>query len=142
VHTSFYGAAQPRDDFCLPLLVRSYAYLSHRFDERRDADGLDVNQSRVLAFLATRSASVDAIAKLTFLGVAAVEDAVAKLIAVGYAAPRPPGAVAITPEGLACLQRITRRADAFEAEQFADLDPTKVAAARDVLLALATRDGS
>jgi 4-hydroxyphenylacetate 3-hydroxylase, reductase component len=142
VQASMDGAGHPRDDFFLPLLVRAYAYLSRRFDEHRDAEGLDVNQSRVLAFLATRSGSVDVVAKLTFLGTAAVEDAVAKLIAIGYAAPRPPGAVAVTQEGLDCLQRITRQAHAFEAEQFADLDPAKVAAARDVLLALAKRDGS
>src|SRR3712207_7716826 len=54
-----------RDDFFLPLLVRSYAYLSGAFAEHRDAEGVDTNQSRVLAFLATRAgASAEVIARM------------------------------------------------------------------------------
>jgi 4-hydroxyphenylacetate 3-hydroxylase, reductase component len=139
----FEEAAHPRDDFFIPLLVRAYAYLSGAFEEHRDAEGLNTNQSRVLAFLATRSgASTDAIARLTFLGVSAVEDALAKLVGLGYVAPRPPGALAITQEGLERLRRITARAHSFEAEHLAGLDPDDVAATRRVLLALASRDGS
>jgi flavin reductase (DIM6/NTAB) family NADH-FMN oxidoreductase RutF/DNA-binding MarR family transcriptional regulator len=137
------AAAHPRDDFFLPLLVRAYSYLSGAFDEHRDAEGLDTNQTRVLAFLATRSgASAEVIARLAFLGVAAVEDAIAKLVGLGCVAPRPPGALAITREGLERLHRITERAHAFEEEHLAGLDPDDVAATRRVLLALASRDGS
>ena len=137
------AAAHPRDDFILPLLVRSYSYLSGAFDEHRDAEGLDTNQTRVLAFLATCSgASAEVIARLAFLGVAAVEDAIAKLVGLGCVAPRPPGALAITQEGLDRLRRITERAHTFEEEHLAGLDPEDLAATRRVLLALASRDGS
>jgi len=137
------AAAHPRDDFFLPLLVRAYSYLSGAFDEHRDAEGLDANQTRVLAFLATRpGASAEVIARLTFLGVAAVEDAIAKLVGLGCVAPRPPGALAITRAGIDCLQRITARAHVFEEEHLLGLDPEDVAATRRVLLALANRDGS
>jgi flavin reductase (DIM6/NTAB) family NADH-FMN oxidoreductase RutF/DNA-binding MarR family transcriptional regulator len=133
----------PRDDFFLPLLVRAYAYLSESFQEHRDAEGLSINQSRVLAFLATRpGASVDVIARLTLLGVATVEDAIAKLLSAGFVAPRPPGAIAITAEGLERLARITRRARQFETDEFSGLDPKDVEAARRVLRYLASRDGS
>ncbi|WP_246504837.1 flavin reductase [Microvirga antarctica] len=137
------AAAHPRDDFFLPLLVRAYSYLSGAFDEHRDTEGLDTNQTRVLAFLATRSgASAEVIARLAFLGVSAVEDAIAKLVGMGCVAPRPPGALAITQEGLDRLNRITARAHAFEEQHLAGLDVNDVAATRRVLLALAKRDGS
>jgi 4-hydroxyphenylacetate 3-hydroxylase, reductase component len=134
--------AHPRDDFFLPLLVRSYAYLSGAFAEHRDAEGVDTNQSRVLAFLATRAgASAEVIARMTFLGEAAVEDSIAKLVGMGWVAPRPPGTLAITKEGLEGMHRIIERAHRFEEEQLADLDPADVAATRRVLLALASRGG-
>jgi 4-hydroxyphenylacetate 3-hydroxylase, reductase component len=134
--------AHPRNDFFLPLLVRSYAYLSGAFGEHHDAEGVDTNQSRVLAFLATcPGASTEAIAHVTFLGEAAVDDAIANLIAKGWVAPRPPGTLAITKEGLEGVRRITDRAHRFEEEQLAELDPADVAATRRVLLALASRGG-
>ncbi|MDF2808983.1 MAG: flavin oxidoreductase [Microvirga sp.] len=137
------AAAHPRDDFFLPLLVRAYTYLSDAFKEHHDAEEVTTNQSRVLAFLATRSgASAEVIARLTFLGVSAVEDALARLVGMGLVAPRPPGAIAITQEGIERLRRITMRAHAFEEEHLAGLDPDDVAATRRVLLALASRDGS
>jgi flavin reductase (DIM6/NTAB) family NADH-FMN oxidoreductase RutF/DNA-binding MarR family transcriptional regulator len=139
----FEEEGHPRDDFFLPLLVRAYAYLSEAFQEHRDAEGLSVNQSRVLAFLATRpGASADVIARLTLLGVATVEDAIAKLIGAGCVVPWPPGAIAITAEGRERLSRITRRARAFERQEFAGLDPADVEATRRVLRHLANRDGS
>jgi 4-hydroxyphenylacetate 3-hydroxylase, reductase component len=132
--------AHPRDDFFLPLLVRSYAYLSGAFAEHHDAEGVNTNQSRVLAFLATRAgASAEVIARMTFLGEAAVEDAVARLLSMGWVSPRPPGTLAITKEGLEAMHRIIARAHQFEEEQLADVDPADVAAARRVLLALASR---
>ena len=134
--------AHPRDDFFLPLLVRSYAYLSGAFVEHHDAEGVNTNQSRVLAFLATRAgASAEVIARMTFLGEAAVEDAIAKLVGMGWVAPRPPGTLAITKDGLEGMRRIIDRAHRFEEEQLADLDPADVAATRRVLLALASRGG-
>jgi len=134
--------AHPRDDFFLPLLMRSYAYLSGAFAEHHDAEGINTNQSRVLAFLATCSgASAEVIARMTFLGEAAVEDAIANLVAMGWVAPRPPGTLAITKEGLESMHRIIDRAHRFEEEQLADLDPADVAATRRVLLALASRGG-
>jgi flavin reductase (DIM6/NTAB) family NADH-FMN oxidoreductase RutF/DNA-binding MarR family transcriptional regulator len=138
----FDAAAHPRDDFFLPLLVRAYAYLSDSFEEHREAEGLTANQSRVLAFLATRaSASIEVTARLTFLGVAAVEDAMAKLIGLGCVEPRPPGAMAITTQGLDRLRRITDRAHAFEEEHLAGIDKADVEATRRVLLALAKKGG-
>lgn len=132
----------PRDDFVLPLLARSYAYLSGAFSEHHDAEDTTVNQTRVLAFLATRSgAPAEIIASFTFLGESAVKDAIARLLARGSIAPRPPGALVITPEGMDLLHRIVSRARAFEDEQLADLPEEDVAATRRVLRALAERGG-
>jgi predicted transcriptional regulator len=78
---------------------------------------------------------------MTFLGEAAVEDSIAKLVGMGWVAPRPPGTLAITKEGLEGMHRIIERAHRFEEEQLADLDPADVAATRRVLLALASRGG-
>ena len=139
---NFDVTGHPRDDFFLPLLARSYAYLSGAFSEHRDAEEVTVNQSRVLAFLATCSgASAEVIASFTFIGETAVKDAITKLLARGSIAPRPPGALVITPDGMELLQRIVTRAHGFEEEQLADLPPEDVAAARRVLRALAERGG-
>jgi flavin reductase (DIM6/NTAB) family NADH-FMN oxidoreductase RutF/DNA-binding MarR family transcriptional regulator len=135
-------AAHPRDDFFMPLLVRAYAYLSDAFADHHDAEGITTNQSRVLAFLATRpGASVDAIASLTFLGQSAAQDAIVNLLAMGCVAPRPPGALMITPEGTERLRRILTRAHAFEEEKLADLPKEDIEATRRVLRALASREG-
>lgn len=135
--------AHPRNDFFQPLLVRAYAYLSGAFSEYHMAEGVTANQTRVLALLATRpGASAEAIASLTFLGERTVRDAITKLLGLGYIAPRPPGALVITKEGTDLLQRIIARAHEFENEKLADLPPEDVAAAKRVLQALASRDGS
>lgn len=134
--------AHPRDDFFMPLLVRAYAYLSDAFADHHGAEGVTTNQSRVLAFLATRpGASIDVTASMTFLGQSAVQDAITKLLAMGCVAPRPPGALVITQEGLDRLRRILARAHAFEEEKLADLPKEDVAATRRVLRALASREG-
>ena len=60
-------------------------------------------------------------------------------VGLGWVAPRPPGTLAITKEGLEGMHRIIARAHQFEEEQLAEVDPADVAAARRVLLALASR---
>jgi flavin reductase (DIM6/NTAB) family NADH-FMN oxidoreductase RutF/DNA-binding MarR family transcriptional regulator len=132
----------PRDDFFLPLLARAYAYLAGAFSEHHSAEGVTTAESRVLAFLATGSgASAEVVAARTFLGQNTVQDALAKLIAGGHVAPRPPGALVITGQGLALLGRIIARARSFETEKLADLPAEDVAATRRVLRELASRGG-
>lgn len=128
----------PLDDFLIPLLLRAYMALSAEFDGDREALGLDLDQSKVLSWLAAHpGASAAAIAGATLLGVTAAEDSVAALIAKGLAAPRLPGAVVITDEGRQVVAALLGRASAFEAKKLSGVDEATVAAVRRVLVSLA-----
>lgn len=131
-------AAHPLDDFLIPLLLRAYTALSAEFDRHRQSLGLDLDQSKVLAWLAAHpGGSAAGIARVTLLGAATAEESLAALIGKGFAAPRPPGAVVITDEGRRVVTAVLARAGAFQRETLAGFDPARVAAMREILAALA-----
>lgn len=131
-------AGHPLDDFLIPLLLRAYTTLSAQFDDHRRALGLDLDQSKVLAWLASHPGGSGAgVAGATLLGVASAEEAVAALISKGWAAPRPPSAVVITDEGRRLVEAVLARAAAFERDKLAGFNGGKIAALREVLVALA-----
>lgn len=129
--------AHPLENFLIPLLLRAYMSLSVEFDQHREALNLDLDQSRVLSWLAAHpGGSAAAIAQATLLGLSAAEDSVASLIGKGWAAPRPPGAVVITDEGRRIIAALLARAAAFDTEKLAGVDPDAIAAVRRVLESL------
>ena len=130
--------AHPLDDFLIPLLLRAYMSLSAAFDRDREQHGLDLDGSKVLAWLAAHSGgSAAGIARPTLLGIGAAEDAVAALIGRGLVAPRPPGSVAITDAGRRVVAALLARAEALEGERLAAFGADEVATLRRVLKALA-----
>jgi flavin reductase (DIM6/NTAB) family NADH-FMN oxidoreductase RutF/DNA-binding MarR family transcriptional regulator len=135
------GDPHPLDDFLLPQLFRAYEHLSGAFEEHREAEGLTINQSRILACLAANpGSSIEALSRLSYVGLATTEDAVSVLLAAGFAAMRPPAAIAITSLGRTRLAGIVARARSFEAETLARIPAADVAALRRALAAL-TKDG-
>jgi flavin reductase (DIM6/NTAB) family NADH-FMN oxidoreductase RutF/DNA-binding MarR family transcriptional regulator len=131
------GDPHPLDDFLLPLLFRAYEHLSGAFEQHREAQGLTVNQSRILACLAAHpGSSIEALSRLSYVGLATTEDAVSALLATGLAAMRPPAAIDITAQGRSRLAGIVTRARAFEVERLAGIPAADVAALRRALAAL------
>jgi 4-hydroxyphenylacetate 3-hydroxylase, reductase component len=132
------GDPHPLDDFLLPLMFRAYEHLSGAFEQHREAEGLTINQSRILACLAARpGSSIEALSRLSFVGLATTEDAVATLFADGLATMRPPGVLDITAQGRSRLAGIVTRARAFEAEKLAGIPAADLAGLRRALIALA-----
>jgi 4-hydroxyphenylacetate 3-hydroxylase, reductase component len=128
----------PLDDVLLPLLLRAYAGLSADFERHREALGLDVDQSRVLAWLAAHPGGTPAaVAQATLLGVVAAQDAMAGLVAKGLAEPRPPGTVAATPAGRERVAALTAQAAEHERARLAGFDAGTLDVVRAVLKALA-----
>jgi flavin reductase (DIM6/NTAB) family NADH-FMN oxidoreductase RutF/DNA-binding MarR family transcriptional regulator len=131
------GDPHPLDDFLLPLMFRAYEQLSGAFEKHREAQGLTINQSRILACLAAHpGSSIETLSRLSFVGQATAEDAVAALLSAGLAAMRPPGVIDITAQGRARLGGIVTRARAFEVEKLAGIPAADVAALRRALTAL------
>jgi 4-hydroxyphenylacetate 3-hydroxylase, reductase component len=131
------GDPHPLDDFLLPLMFRAYEHLSGAFERHREAEGLTINQSRILACLAAHpGSSIESLSRLSYVGLTTTEDAVATLFAAGLATMRPPGVLDITALGRSRLTGIITRARAFEAEKLADIPPADLAALRRALLAL------
>ena len=131
------GDPHPLDDFLLPLLFRAYEHLSSTFEQDREAEGLTINQSRILASLAAHpGSSIEALSRLAFVGQTTTDDAVAALLAEGLAAMRPPAALDITPLGRNRLAGMVRRARQFEVNKLAGIPAADVAALRRALLAL------
>jgi flavin reductase (DIM6/NTAB) family NADH-FMN oxidoreductase RutF/DNA-binding MarR family transcriptional regulator len=136
------GDPHPLEDFLLPLMFRAYEQLSGAFERHREAQGLTINQSRILACLAAHpGSSIETLSRLSYVGQATAEDAVAALLADDLAAMRPPGVIDITAQGRARLGGILTRARAFEAEKLAGIPAADVAALRRVLAALGKKGG-
>jgi flavin reductase (DIM6/NTAB) family NADH-FMN oxidoreductase RutF/DNA-binding MarR family transcriptional regulator len=131
------GDPHPLDDFLLPLLFRAYEQLSNAFDQHREAAGLTINQSRILACLAAHpGSSIEALSRLSYVGQATTDDAVAMLLAEGLATMRPPAALDITALGRNRLGDILRRARQLEADKLSGIAAADVAALRRALMAL------
>jgi flavin reductase (DIM6/NTAB) family NADH-FMN oxidoreductase RutF/DNA-binding MarR family transcriptional regulator len=137
------GDPHPSDDFMLPLLFRAYEQLSSAFEQHREAAGLTINQSRILACLAAHpGSSIEALSRLSYVGQATTEDAVAALLAEDLAAMRPPAVLDITAQGRNRLGSIVRRAREFEVHKLAGIPAADVAALRRALMALGKKEAS
>jgi len=124
-----------------PLIFRAYEHLSAAFEQHREAEGLTINQSRVLACLAANpGSSIEALSRLSYVGFQTTEDAISVLLAAGFAAMRPPAAIDITALGRSRLAGIVARARSFEAERLARIPAADAAALRRALAALG-KDG-
>ena len=135
------GDPHPLEDFLLPQLFRAYEHLSAAFEQHREAEGLTINQSRVLACLAANpGSSIEALSRLSYVGFQTTEDAISVLLAAGFAAMRPPAAIDITALGRSRLAGIVARARSFEAERLARIPAADAAALRRALAALG-KDG-
>ncbi|MBV9052168.1 MAG: flavin reductase family protein, partial [Hyphomicrobiales bacterium] len=63
------GDPHPLDDFLLPLMFRAYEQLSGAFERHREAEGLTINQSRILACLAAHpGSSIETLSRLSYVG--------------------------------------------------------------------------
>ena len=124
-------------DTTLGLLWDAFSRLSTGFQAERDAEGMTITQGRVLSIVERHpEATTDAIARKAFVSPTAVDDAIAALLELGFAARRPNGSCAVTPEGLVRVLSLRRRAAAFEARQLAHLTPEELETARKVLKSL------
>jgi flavin reductase (DIM6/NTAB) family NADH-FMN oxidoreductase RutF len=122
----------------LQSLLRAYEGISDKFDAHRQAAGLSLNQSRVLALLTRGPAgSIPAIIRGALLGQAAAEDAVASLMERGLAQMDSDGKYEITPAGLNLSIRLRDELHRLENSVAADASGLDIESARMWLASLA-----
>lgn len=121
-------------DTMLGLLWDAFSHMSREFQAERDAEGLTINQGRVLSLMERHpGASLELLARKSFVGGPALEDAVAVLIECAYAVRNATGGVDITASGRERVLSLRRRAATFETRQLAHLSKQDLDTTRKVL---------
>lgn len=110
--------------------------LSEDFEVHRQALGLSVTQSRVLAHLQSGPADSLSLQASTYLADSAMEDAIAALSRLGYVQPINDARVALTPSGQAQAGELARRVQDFARTRLQHLPQADVAAFKRVLTSL------
>lgn len=100
----------------IKLLWDAWSRVSRAFQADRDAEGLSIDEGRVLSHLERYpGAAADFIARHSFLGLRVVEDAIESLAGAGLLSRLPSGTCSATAAGLKQLESLRRRAAALEA---------------------------
>jgi len=121
----------------LGLLWDAFSRMSTEFQAERDAEGLTINQGRVLSLIERYpDAPLERIARKAYVSDSAAEDAIAILIEYGYVSRSPAGACEVTPPGRERVLSLRRRAATFETRQLAHLGASELETTRKVLESL------
>jgi len=131
-------ASQPNiQTTMLGLLWDAFSGLSHGFQVERDAEGMNINQGRVLSLIERHpGAPADQLARKAFISPQAVEDAIAMLVETGFARQSATANWEVTQSGRERVVSLRRRANAFEAAQLHDFSADDIETTRKVLRAL------
>jgi flavin reductase (DIM6/NTAB) family NADH-FMN oxidoreductase RutF/DNA-binding MarR family transcriptional regulator len=136
------GSGAEASDTMLGLLWDAFSRMSTGFQAERDAEGMTINQGRVLSIIERHpAATTESIARRAFVSPAAVNDAIGVLVDAGFAVRRDNGGCEVTASGLERVLSLRRRAAAFEARQLAHLTPQELEVARKVLKSLGMLEG-
>jgi flavin reductase (DIM6/NTAB) family NADH-FMN oxidoreductase RutF/DNA-binding MarR family transcriptional regulator len=126
--------AGPMNDFITALMYRAHGNLSAALDEGREAEGLTVLQTRVMAAIETLPNSTlrDLLPEL-FLGSNTAQSTLGDLIHMGLVQVGSGGELSLTNMGRTRNTSLLRRARAIEARELSGLPAQDVAACRRVL---------
>lgn len=128
-------AASLADLRLMSLLTYVATYASEAFDAYRQAEGVNLLQSRTIFALGAGPAGIDDVLRRSDLSRLSAEDTLASLAERGLVAAQD-GRYGLTESGRALLAKLAGQLDRFQAELFAGLPETDLAAARRVLEAL------
>lgn len=133
-------ACGPMNEFLTALLYRAHGVLSAVLDEGRQAEGLSVLQSRLMAAIETLPGStLDSLLPELFLGLNAAENTVNELLHMGLVQVGSGGRLTLTEKGRDRNHALHERARAIEARELSDISPREIASCRHVLNKLVGR---
>jgi hypothetical protein len=121
-------------------MYRAHGVLSAALDEGRQAEGLSVLQSRLMAAIETLPGStLEGLLPELFLGFNAAENTVHELVHMGLVHVGPHGALTLTEAGRLRNHALLERARAIEARQLSNIPPSDIASCRRVLTTVVER---
>jgi len=121
----------------LGLLWDAFSGLSHGFQGERDAEGMSINQGRLLSLIERHpGAGVDQLARMAFISPQGVEESIVRLIGMAYAVARVDAGWQVTESGMERVESLRQRANAFEAAQLRNFSIAEIETTRKVLRAL------
>jgi flavin reductase (DIM6/NTAB) family NADH-FMN oxidoreductase RutF len=133
-------AAGPMNEFMTALMYRAHGVLSTALDEGRQAEGLSVLQSRLMAAIETLPGStLDGLLHELFLGFNAAENTVHELVRLGLVHVGPGGGLTLTQAGQQRNHALLERARAIEARQLSNIPQSDIASCRRVLSTVVER---
>jgi flavin reductase (DIM6/NTAB) family NADH-FMN oxidoreductase RutF/DNA-binding MarR family transcriptional regulator len=133
------SAAEPVADLrFMALLAHVEMYASDAFDKHRQAQGLNLSQSRILFALSTGGASLNQIMGRWFLAREPAEDALESLSLRGYVT-QDDHTFSLTDSGRALFAKLVAEIERFESEQLAGIPKQDIDTTRQVLEKLYTR---
>jgi flavin reductase (DIM6/NTAB) family NADH-FMN oxidoreductase RutF len=136
-------ATGPMNEFMTALMYRAHGVLSVALDEGRQAEGLTVLQSRLMAAIETLPGSrLEDLLPELFLGFNAAENTVKELVHMGLVCVDSAGALSLTQAGQDRNHALLARARAIEARELSNIPRSDVASCRRVLERLVERTKS
>jgi 4-hydroxyphenylacetate 3-hydroxylase, reductase component len=133
-------ASGPMNEFITALMYRAHGVLSAALDEGRQAEGITVLQSRLMAAIETLPGSaLESLLPELFLGFNAAENTVNELVRMGLVQTGADGGLTLTSTGRDRNHALHERARAIEARQLSNIPASDITSCRRVLNRLVDR---
>lgn len=133
-------ASGPMNEFMTALLYRAHGVLSAALDEGRQAEGLTVLQSRLMAAIETLPGrTLESLLPELFLGHNIADATIQELVRMGLVHVGAGGVLTLTRAGEDRNHALLARARAIEARELSDIPPSEIASCRRVLSRLVER---
>jgi 4-hydroxyphenylacetate 3-hydroxylase, reductase component len=130
----------PMNEFMTALMYRAHGVLSAALDEGRQAEGLTVLQSRLMAATETLPGrTLESLLPELFLGFGAAENTVNELVRMGLVHVGPTGQLTLTQAGRGRNHALYERARAIEARELSNIPQNEIANCRRVLSKIVER---
>jgi len=127
-------ASGPMNEFMTALMYRAHGVLSAALDEGRQAEGVSVLQSRLMAAIETLPGStLENLLPELFLGSGAAENTLHELIGLGIVDVGPGGELTLTRAGRERNHALLERARAIEARELSNIPQSEITNCRSVL---------
>jgi DNA-binding MarR family transcriptional regulator len=128
------------NEFMTALMYRAHGVLSAALDEGRQAEGLTVLQSRLMAAIETLPGNtLESLLPELFLGRNAAESTVDELVHMGIVHAGTGGELTLTQAGADRNHALLERARRIEARELSEIPQSEIASCRRVLSRLVGR---
>lgn len=133
-------APGPMNEFMTALMYRAHGVLCTALDEGRQAEGLSVLQSRLMAAIETLpGTTLEGLLPELFLGFNAAENTVHELVRMRLVHIGPHGELTLTEAGQQRNHALLERARAIEARELSNIPQSDIARCRRVLATVVER---